>query len=272
MNADRVVRLAEDLDRIKRIAVGSGCPAFPRAQIAETNVSFTVAVTAIWKWYSEKLRHDLHFLTPRAHYKERIMLRDFSLLLDGQRHANEHADFDRANEAQEWRASIASDGDDPSDGEMIDALLEELVAALDTLTLIAVRVTRDTSGVAAWRTHETRSPESEIQAVLADIGRDTLPQRRVDTVVRRFEGHPKLRSARTPQDRARIAAAVAMEMSLEPLSIPYSEILDEFGLIGDSLGLSVLLVAHGVEAAGITGAGLLPVLRRAWSEVQSGAS
>lgn len=53
-----------------------------------------------------------------------------------------------------------------------------------------------------------------------------------------------------------------MEMSLAPLSIPYSDILDEFGLVGDPLALSLLLAAHGVEAAGTKGAGLLPVLRK----------
>jgi hypothetical protein len=111
-----------------------------------------------------------------------------------------------------------------------------------------------------------------MRAVLADIGRGNLQQRRVDTIVRRFEGHPKLRYAKTAQDRARIAAVVAMEMNLDPMTVPYDEVLDEFGLIGDPLGFSLLLVAHGVEAAGITGNRLVPVLRDAWQRIESSAT
>ena len=272
MTLSRVVGIADELGRTKRVAVGSECPPFPRERVGSKVVSFASAVTAIWTWYSERLRHDLHFLTPRGDYQQRTTLKAFSVLLDDQRHFNEHADYNRAREAQAWRDAIPTEGDGPSDGEMLNALLDELAAALETLRAIADSVRRDAAGLAAWRAHEARTTESEIRAILADIGRDALPQRRVDTVVRRFEGHPKLKFARTPQDRARIAAVVAMEMNLDPLTIPYDKILDEFGLIGDPLGVSLLLVAHGVEASGFTGARLLPVLRKAWREVHPGAA
>lgn len=270
MTLDRVVGLVSDLDRIKRMTVGSGCSPFPRHAVAPANVTITVVVTAIWTWYREKMRHDLHFWTPRADHQQKNALRDFEVLLDDQRHYNEHADFKRASEAQAWRAAIATNGGDPSDDEMVDALLGELAIALDVLRAIAHKVSRDAAGVEAWRKHEARTPETEIRAVLADIGRDNIPQRRIDTVVRRFEGHPKLRYARTPQDRTLIAAVVAMEMNLDPLTIPYDEILDGFGLIGDPLGFSLLLVAHGVEAAGFTHSRLLPTLRNVWREIDSG--
>lgn len=271
MTLSRVVAIAVELSRTKRVAVGSECPPFPRERVGSKDVSFASAVTAIWTWYSEKLRHDIHFLTPRADHQQKRTLKSFSVLLDDQRHFNEHADYNRAWAAQAWRTAIPTDRGVASESEMLDSLLDELAAALETLRVIAETVSRDATGLAAWREHEARTPESEIRAVLADIGRDSLPQRRVDTVVRRFEGHPKLKSARTPQDRARVAAVVAMEMNLDPLTIPYDQILDEFGLIGDPLGLSLLLVAHGVEAFGFTGPRLLPVLRKTWREVESGA-
>jgi len=270
MTLERVVGLVSDLDRFKRMAVGSGCSPFPQQAVASANVTITVVVTAIWTWYREKMRHDLQFWTPRADSQQKARLRDFEVLLDNQRHYNEHAEFKRADEARAWRASIATDGGNPTDVEMVDALLGELAIALDVLRTIAQKVGLDSMGSVAWRNHEARTAEVEIRTVLADIGRNNIPQRRVDTVVRRFEGHPNLRNARTPRDRAPIAAVVVMEMNLRPLSIPYDDILDEFGLIGDPLGFSLLLVAHGVEAAGLTHDRLLPTLRNVWREVDSG--
>ncbi|WP_431074605.1 hypothetical protein [Microbacterium phyllosphaerae] len=269
MTLERVVGLVGDLDRSKRMAVGTGCAPFPQATFGAKKVSFTDAVTAVWTWYTEKLRHDLQFLTARAEYAQKATLHAFVTLLDDQRHVNEHADFNRASEALAWRAAVPTDAEVPSDDDMLDALLDELITALETLKAIAARVGQSNSGPAEWRTHEAHTPESEIRAVLADIGRDGLPQRRVETVVRRFVGHYKLKTALTQLDRTKIAAVVAMEMNLDPLSIPHSDILDEFSLIGDPRGFALLLVAHGAESAGFTGSRLLPALRRAWSGMHS---
>jgi hypothetical protein len=249
------------------MAVGAGCSAFPESTLKFASISFSDAVTAIWTWYHEELRHDLDFLIPRGDYQQRSTLKGFESLLDDQRHMNQHANFNRSSEAQAWRAAIGSNGVEPSDAALVDALLKELDTALNTAAAIARKASRDTAAVSAWRTHNARTPESEMRAVLADIGRINLQQRRVDTIVRRFEGHPKLRYAKTAQDRARIAAVVAMEMNLDALTLPYDEILDEFGLIGDPLGFSLLLVAHGVEAAGNTSDRLIPVLRDAWQRI-----
>jgi|GEM_PF-3435172 len=270
MTLNRVVELVDDLDRIKRMAVGTGWHPFPRQPVGAANVTITVAVTAIWTWYREKLRHDLHFLTPRADSQQKEALRVFDVLLDDQRHFNEHADFARASEAQAWRSAISTSGAAPSDEDMVHALLGELSIALDALRAIAYKLSHDGAGEEAWRNHEARTPETEVRTVLSDIGRENLTQRRIDTIVRRFESHPKLRNARTPQERMPVAAVVAMEMNLAPLTIPYDEILDEFGLIGDPLGFSLLLVAHGVEAAGFTRRRLVPTLRNVWREIESG--
>lgn len=268
----RVVAAFEDLSRSKRMAVGAGCSAFPQSTLKSRSVSFSDAVTAIWTWYHEELRHDLDFLTPRGDYQQRSTLKIFKSILDDQRHLNQHANFNRASEAQAWRAAIVPNGVEPSEAALVDALLNELDSALNTAAEIARKASRDATAMSAWRTHNARTPESEMRAVLADIGRVNLQQRRVETIVRRFEGHPKLRSAKTAQDRARIAAVVAMEMNLDPLTLPYDAILDEFGLIGDPLGFSLLLVAHGVETAGNTGNHLIPVLRDAWQRISPDAT
>ena len=269
MTLSRVLDLVDELNRTKQIAVGSGSPAFPTTQIDAPSVAFDDAVTAVWTWYEEEFRHDRLFLTARADRAQKATLRDFSALLDGQRHVKQHAGFNRSVEAMAWRSEASTTGDEPSDAELLQALLSELVTALAALASVAETVGRDVTGRNAWSGHEARTPESEVRAVLADIGRDALPQQRIDTIVRRFEGHPKLKYAQTPRDRTRIAAVVAIEMNLSPLTVSHSEILDEFGVIGDPRGVALLLVAHGVQEAGFTGTRLLPALRRAWGGIHS---
>lgn len=272
MTLDRVLDLVDELNRTKLIAVGSGSPAFPTTQVDAPGVAFDDAVTAIWTWYDEEFRHDRLFLTARADSAQKAVLRDFSALLDGQRHVKQHAGFNRTVEAMAWRTETSTTGDEPSDAELLQALLSELVTVLAALASVAETVGRDVAGRKAWSGHEARTPESEVRAVLADIGRDALPQQRIDTIVRRFGGHPKLKYAQTPRDRTRIAAVVAIEMNLSPLTVSHSEILDEFGLIGDPRGIALLLVAHGVQEAGFTGTRLLPALRRAWGGIHSNSA
>ena len=153
---------------------------------------------------------------------------------------------------------------------VVEALLVELEGALKCLNQVANRVRQENLGAEAWRQHSAMSPESEMLAVFADIGRDSIDERRIAYAVRRFTSHRALSRARTPGDRAKVAAVIALEVNLEPLSIRYDELLDEFGLIGDPMGHALLLFAHGAEVAGYTGERLLVVLRRAWPEILGG--
>lgn len=272
MSLARVTDLTIQLGHHKRLAVGSTSPLppFPGQSVAGTIRTFKDAVTAIWTWYSEKLRHDLQFLQARTTYAEKATLRDFKRLLDDQRHFNEHADYDRAKEAQAWRDAQANGGAALSDRDLVEALLVELEGALKCLNQVANRVRQENLGAEAWRQHSAMSPESEMLAVFADIGCDSIDERRIAYAVRRFTSHRALSRARTPGDRAKVAAVIALEVNLEPLSIRYDELLDEFGLIGDPMGHALLLFAHGAEVAGYTGERLLVVLRRAWPEILGG--
>lgn len=269
MTLARVTELTTQLGQHKQLAVGATSPLspFPKRSVAGNAVTFKDAVTAIWTWYSEQMRHDLQFLRARATNREKSILGNFKRLLDDQRHFNEHADYDRAKEAQAWRVAQAGAGA-PSDGDLVEALFVELESALATFCQIAHRVRQDQLDTEAWRNHVARSPESEMLAVLADIGREAINQSRLAYAVRRFTGHRALDRARTPADRARVAAVIALEINLEPLSVQYDQILDEFGLIGDPMGHALLVIAHGVEAAGHTGDRLMAVLRKAWPEIR----
>lgn len=265
-----ITELATRLGQHKRLAVGATSPLspFPERSVTGNTVTFKAAVTAIWTWYSEQMRHDLQFLLTRATNAEKSTLRDFKRLLDDQRHFNEHADYDRAEEAQSWRDAQTEAGA-PSDRDLVEALFVQLEGALETLCQVASRVRQDQLGTKAWRNHTAMSPEGEMRAVLADIGRDAINKRQLAYAVRRFTGHPALNKAQTPADRARVAAVIALDINLKPLSVQYTHILDEFGLIGDSMGHALLIIAHGIEAAGNTGDRLMDVLRKAWPEIQS---
>lgn len=273
MTLARITELVNQLNQHKRIAVGatSPLPPFPEASLKSGEVTVKSAITAIWTWYSERMHHDLQFLRMRSTPRENSALGRFARLLHDQRHFNEHADYSRAREAQAWRDSQACAGAS-SDSELVEALLDELEAALATCCLVASRVRQNEEAVDAWRKHVAVSPESEMVAVLADIGQDGIRQPRLDYAVRRFKGHPALNSARTPADRASVAAVIAVELNLKPLTVKYDQVLDEFGLIKDPMGSALLLVAHGVQAAGYTGDQLVTVLREAWTAMQPGTS
>ena len=273
MTPARVAELTNQLDLHKRLAVGatSPLPPFPETALAVSEVTFKSAVTATWTWYSERMRHDIQFLLARTTRDERAVLSAFSHLLDDQRHYNEHANYARAKEAQA-RRDAAARAVGPPDRDLVEALLKETERALATLCQVAGRVRQSPGEIEAWRRHVAVSPTSEMLAVLADMGRDAMDDRRLDYAVRRFTGHPGLRRARPPADRARIAAVVALEVNLEPLTVQYERVLDEFGLIGDPMATALLLVAHGVEAAGYTGGRLMEVLRKAWPEIQTGVT
>jgi len=218
MTLARVIELTNQLGQHKRLAVGatSPLPPFPEASLTGGEVTFKSTVTDIWTWYSERMRHDLQFLRARATRTEGFALGEFARLLNDQRHFNEHADYDRANEAQAWRDELAGAGA-PSDGDLVEALLTELAGALETLCHVASRVRQNQRDTDAWQSHVAVTPESEILAVLADIGREIHP-RRLRYAVRRLEGHPALNRALTPEDRAGVAAVIALEINFQPLT------------------------------------------------------
>jgi hypothetical protein len=269
MTLERAIELAEQLSKFKRLATGSSCAPFPRDVIASTDVTFKDAVTAIWGWYEEQLSADVREIASRADPQARPMLSQFSRLLKDQRHVDQHPDYDRAAEARAWRNTVEgqSSGASTETNQLVSALLRELCTALECLCAVAARIARSPSDSQSWRMLAALSPEEEMRAVLANIGRQLQPNR-LGYAVRQFDKHPELRGAGSSQARAQVAELVALGVSLAPLSVAYDEILDEFGLVGDARGTALLLLAHGVQASGFHGMRLVPVLREVWEAVQ----
>lgn len=269
MSLDRALALVEQLSRLKRLATGSPCAAFPTNKVASAAVTFEDLATAVYKWYWEQLRGDVNYMSSCASHAQRSVLSNFTQILSDQRHVDQHADYERAANAYQWRAELQgapSDGH-PSHNPLSVALLGELCVALECLCTIAADIGRDNSKRVAWSQIAATSPEEEIRAVYRNIGRHP-PLPVVSHAVRQFRSHPDLRRAATPAARAQLAEAVVVGSSFGPLVVAYDEIVDEFGLIGDPRAASLLLLAHAAQSAGVQRRSLIPVLKNAWAAIQ----
>ena len=265
MTLDRAVALAEDLSRLKRLATGLPCAPFPSAAISRTTASFEDVTSALYKWYWEELREDRNNVGAQATQVQRVQLAEFEQLLKDQRHVDQHAGYSRAAAALQWRTGAATGSGDghPSADPLTTRLLSELCLALELLCELALLIGRDPDRSLAWRQITALSPEQEVLAVFRNLGRHPQPGR-LAHAVRQYTGHPDLRRARSPRDRARIAEAVVLGTSLQPLTVDYEELLDSFGLIGDQAGYSLLLLAHAVQAWGHRETRVITVVESVW--------
>lgn len=254
---------AQQLSNHKRMATGSPI-SDPTAIRDAYERSFDALVTAIFRWYGEAMRQDRVFLENLASPSQRAKLGGFWSSLKDQRHDKEHNDYDRSAEARRWREQAVA-ADPPgteSDVLLRDAMVAELQTALQILCAVALRIAQDPRLAQSWRERVAVTPEAEVRNVYSNLG--LQPPRNFEYVVRQYEGHPRLRSARMPSDRARIAQILVIGVGLAPLSIAYDELLDEFGLVGDSSARSLLVLAHGVEANGHSNASTVSILKSIW--------
>lgn len=271
MIRDNVIKASENLSRFKLMAVGSKCVDFPKDAIKVHDSTFPQVVSAIWIWYGEQLRHDLDFLTQQGTKEQKETLTTFYNTLRDQRHDGQHADYERADEARQWRARVPSKGSKPSHPELIEALLTELETALTTAINIAATVCNNEAKSSRWAQRDAETPESQVAAVLSAIGYSYVHQGRRDFIVRTLEHNPRYRRAKSSDQEQQIAAMVAIGPLLSPLRVPYTQILDDFNLLGDPRSLSLLCAAHSIEAAGIELAPerQYPVLKDVWDRISS---
>lgn len=273
MSVKGAAELAERFSGFKRLAAGAPAAEFPDAEDFAAGVSFQDVAIAIGDWYLTQLRGDVNVVRAVATPLEKSVLSQFYRLLKDQRDYSAHpADYDRRAEAEAWREDVRQKRCQPSaDGDLIDALVNELCTALDCLCLVAARIVKNPTDSQAWREAAALSPEEEVRAVYSNLGRQ-LPENRLKYAVLQFSKHPDLARAKSQQERANVGELVALGILAAPLRIPYDEILDEFGLVGSPRASALLLIAHGVQASGVPGARLVSVLGEAWGAVQRGGS
>jgi hypothetical protein len=261
---------AQQLSGHKRMA--TGLPISNPSAISDAyERSFDDLVSAIYRWYGESMRQDRVFLESMASSSQRAELGSFWSHLKDQRHDKQHDGYDRAAAARTWREqAITSDVPGAeSDAVLRNALVTELQAALQTLCAIAVRTAKDRQLADSWMQRVAVTPEAEVRNVYSNLGLEA--PRNFEYVVRQYEGHPWLRRARTLSDRAQIAQIIVVGIGLPPLSIDYDELLDEFGLLGDSSARSLLVLAHGVEESGHSNASTVSILKAIWPIVRAAA-
>lgn len=268
MNRARAVELGAQLSQFKRLATGAPAVDFPSVPVSDA-ARFPGVAISVGEWYLTQLNADMNVIRARATSQERSTLTRFYRLLKDQRNYSAHpADYERAVEAEAWRRGVQREQPgQSSDGQLIDALLDELCTALECVCAIAARIVRSPPDSQSWRQAAASSPEEEMQAAYANIGR-YLPPNRLTYAVIQFNKHPELRKAKTIADRGNIAELVALGILVAPLRVPYDELLDEFGLIGDARASALLLLAHGLQAAGIPQSRFPAALTEIWEAVQ----
>lgn len=261
---------AQQLSNHKRMATGS--PIHDPTAIREAyKRSFGDLVTAVFRWYGEAMREDRHFLESKANPSQRAKLNTFLTTLRDQRHDKEHEGYDRTAEARTWREQVIAADAPGSDSDVLlrDAMVAELQTALQILCAVALHRATEPGFAQSWNERTAVTPEAEVQNVYSNLG---LQQpRNFEYVVRQYIGHPRLRHASTASKRAQLAQSVVIGIGLSPLSIGYDELLDEFGLVGDSSARSLLVLAHGVEASGHSNNSTLSILKEIWPIVSATA-
>ena len=268
MSAERAAELADRFSAFKRLAAGATAADFPMRAISAPGARFQDVAIAVGDWYLTQLRGDVNVIRSCADAKEKARLGRFYRLLKDQRDYIAHpADYDRKAEAEEWRADVRQRSNPSEERALADELLSELCAALECLCVVAARIVNSPSDSGAWRQTAAASPEEEVRAVYSNLGRH-LPENRLKHVVLQFSKHPEVARARSRQQRANVGELVALGVLAAPLRVPYDEILDEFGLVGDPRASALLLLAHGAQAAGVSDSRLVDVLREMWGAVQ----
>lgn len=264
MSAEHAVEFADRLSSFKRLAAGVPSAAFPAAAISGSGARFQDAAIAIGDWYLTQLRGDVDLIRSHADATEKSLLGRFHRLLKDQRDYIAHpADYDRKAEAEAWREDVRQRSKLSGGDALVNELVGELCAALECLCDVAARIVKNPRQSEAWRQMAAASPEEEVRAVYDNLGRH-LPANRLKHLVLQFTKHPELARARSPRQRANIAELVALGVLAAPLRVPYDEILDEFGLVGDARAAALLLLAHGAQAAGVPDSRMLGVLKDMW--------
>lgn len=274
MSTKHAAELSERLSNFKRMATGSAAPGFPEERITPAGVSFSEVAIAIGDWYLTQLRADLNVIRTVAMPADRATLKNFYFLMKDQRNYSAHpADYDRKAEAEAWREHVRlrTPSQRSSDVDLINELMGELCTALDCLCRVAAMIVRNPTHSRKWQDAAAMSPEEEMKAVYANLGR-RLPPYQLNNVVRRYSQHPDLARAKSRQERANIAELVAVAHLSAPLQVPYDELLDEFGLVGDSRASALLLIAHGVQASGVPRSHLIAAVQPVWDATQRAGS
>jgi len=215
-------------------------------------------VSNYYGFFSERFVRDVAFL---SQLDPSPKIETFRRLLYDLRTAAQHTDNPKSDEvAREWRAQYGT----PQ--EAADALASAMNDCLTRLAQIGVAVTRSATHTRAWLELVSIDTGAIFTSVESDLGLRFSPgQRR--RMVRQVEGRLKV----TPieGDHRRIVTDFCVQEMLSdrrPLPLPYTDVLDSLGLLGDPAAGGAVLAAYSVAAIApdLAGSDFLDRVEETW--------
>lgn len=152
-----------------------------------------------------------------------------------------------------------------------DALAKLLEDALADLARVSGRVRRDAALTAAWRDRVSIEPAAVFSSVCADL-RVTFSPVHTGVLVRQIE--KRARRIKPGQDlRAELEAICADEATNQGkrLPVPYHQVLDRLGVLGQQRARSALLLAYSIAGAtSLRGEQFLARVEETWKAANGG--
>lgn len=230
----------EQLSAARQIATGSPLlidtpDLYPQCM---TEAEFDVLVTAYYRFLYEELSRDVSSLKT---HKEMPSVKKARRLLYILRTAAQHSGNENAvREAHVWRKRECS----PQSAAV--SLASKMREALDELASVATWVSKDQSRAARWRDDLAVDTRTIFAQVVSDLGLHFTPNnqsRMIRLVEKRVEIHPPRADLYTGTADYCVQEILSARA---PLPVPYSDVLDSFGLFGKPQAMGVLLLAYSV--------------------------
>lgn len=204
----------------------------------DSKSDFDRNVTTYYLFFRENYSNDIAFLQS-VKFSEPV--KKFSENIYLLRTAVQHSDNERATRFYElWKSDCGSWPDSAR------ILWGQFVRAVKDLAAASVLVSRQRTLSIDWRGRATLSPEAVFDAVCGDLS-VSFPSHRRAALVSGVKA--RTRSIRAGQDYQRLLRAYCAEAATasgRSLPMPYSEILDQLGLIGSPKARSALLIAYAI--------------------------
>lgn len=222
-----------------------------------TEGDFDALITQYYKLFRETIRADVAFLRS---VEEPSAVADFENAVCNLRHAKQHNDNNRA------KAFYASWTRDRSWEAAANVFLELWANALSELERVSSLVRRDSKLTKAWKDNASTESETIFEAVCRDLGASFgfgYKKKLLHSVNLR-------RQRLTPgvDVRAAVEQFCAQEIAASQnltLPVPYYDVLDRLGLLGQRKARAALLVAYSVCAAtNLTGEAFLQRVEETW--------
>lgn len=227
-----------------------------------TEVAFGALVSEYYKFFRERLAVDVAFLRT---VQRRKPIGAFDHAVNMLRTAKQHHDNPKAEDF--YKAWIVKHQSWPEASNALALMFRE---ALIELALISGYVRGNSTLTATWKERATLQPESIFDAVCIDL-QTQYPGNIRRALIANVERRAKqLRRNADVRESVRDFCAQAITAETRSLPVPYDQVLDRLGLIGDQQARAALLLAYAVSAStSLEGENFLVRVEKTWVQVNS---